>query len=148
MTATPFKAISFSPGEILTRAKLNQMTNNEQWLFENILQGQYNAHYIKRTSGLKLAAGIATFAVTTKGGRSVNVYFGSFFSVGCKPIVVGQAAGHGSGRLICAVTGPGANNNWPDHTGFRMWLSPDYGLALSLYRIYKTAYGNWIALGW
>ena len=148
MTATPYKAISFSPGEILTRTKLNQMTNNEQWLFENRIQGNYSAHGLKRTSGLKLASGVTTFATTTAGGRAVDVMFGSFFSVGCNPVVVANPCGHGTGRMYCVTTGPGSGTNFPNHVGFRIWMGIDTGVTISLQRIYATVYANWIALGW
>ena len=147
MTATPYKAISFSPGEILTRTKLNQMTNNEQWLYENRIQGKYSAHGLNRTAGVKMAAGIATFATTTTGGRAVAVNFGGFFSVGCNPIVVCTPTGGGSGRLHNAITSQ-SGTGFPNYQGFTIHMLPDYGLGPSTYRIYMTVYGAWIAIGW
>jgi hypothetical protein len=149
LAATPYKPISFSPNEFLTRAKLNAMTNNDQWLFENTIRGSYSAHNIRRSAGIKIAAGVATFAPTTTGGRWVPIYFGSFFSVGCRPVVVATPTGNGSGRLLCAVTSLNANASaFADHVGFAMWMTPDAGVTASLARIYRTVYGSWIAVGW
>lgn len=124
MATTPYKPTSWGLGEQLTREKLNQMTSNDQYLFENQPNAFYNAHGIKKTTGLKIMVGYTYL----KGGRSRHhesqVFFGNFFSVGCKPIVITTPIIQKQSRIHNCVRGlPGAY--WPDHRGFTAVIDTD-----------------------
>lgn len=124
MATTPYKPTSWSLGEQITREKLNQMTSNDQYLFENQPNAFYNAHGIKKTTGLKIMVGYTYL----KGGRSRHhesqVFFGNFFSVGCLPIVITTPIIQKQSRIHHCVRGlPGTY--WPDHRGFTAIIDTD-----------------------
>lgn len=124
MATTPYKPTSWSLGEQITREKLNQMTSNDQYLFENQPNAFYNAHGIKKTTGLKIMAGYTVI----RGGKSRHyereVYFGNFFSVGCKPIIVTGLVIQKQSRIHCILRGL-RGEYWPDHRGFTAVVDAD-----------------------
>lgn len=124
MATTPYKPTSWSVGEQITREKLNQMTANDQYIFENQPNAFYNAHGIKKTTGLKIMAGYVYIA----GGKAKHyqkaVYFGNFFSVGCKPIVVTGQVIQKQSRIHCIIRGL-TGEYWPDHRGFTAVVDSD-----------------------
>lgn len=124
MATTRYKPTSWSIGEQLAREKLNQMTSNDQYLFENQPNAFYNAHGIKKTTGLKIMAGYTVI----RGGKSRHyereVYFGNFFSVGCKPIIVTGLVIQKQSRIHCILRGL-RGEYWPDHRGFTAVVDTD-----------------------
>lgn len=124
MATTPYKPTSWSSGEQITREKLNQMCANEQWIFENQPNAFYNAHGIKKTSGLKIMAGYTSFGSNKARHIEKDVLFGNFFSVGCKPIVVLEPVILKQSRIHTAIRGI-SSEKYPDHRGFRCVLDAD-----------------------
>lgn len=116
MPATPYQPVSFN-GEMITTQKMNQMTNNDQWLFENTPRIRYNAAGITRDQSLKVMSGKTPFTISSIDYENVNVYFGSFFSAGCKPVVTAVVETTG-GWLRKFLTIRGANGGELDNTGF------------------------------
>lgn len=86
MAATPYKPVSWN-GEPITLLKLNQMASNDQFLFENTPRVRYFAGGITKDTGTKVLAGKTPFSANAAKAINVNVYFGSFFSSGCHPVV-------------------------------------------------------------
>lgn len=85
--AAPYKPVTFN-SESLSQAKLQQMANNMQWLFENNPRVRYlPPGGSPRDAGLKIMYGKAPFPIWASGVYDAFIYFGSFFSAGCKPIV-------------------------------------------------------------
>lgn len=146
MATTPYKPTSWSVGEQITREKLNQMTANDQWIFENQPNAFYNAHGIKKTSGLKIMGG----TVYVKAGKGkhyeVAAYFGNFFSVGCRPIVILTPVIQKQSRIHFAVRGL-AGDNYPDHRGFTAVVDSDELTAKRNYFHY-TINVQFLALGY
>lgn len=117
MATTPYKPTSWSVGEQITREKLNQMCANEQWIFENQPNVMFDAHGIKKNSGIKMYSGLISFGSNSTTHQEKQVYFGNFFAVGCKPIVLLTPIMQTQSRIMCMVRGlPG--EYWPDHRGF------------------------------
>src|SRR6478735_8015512 len=87
MSAQPYKPVTWGD-EPASKDKMQQMANNEQWLYGNSPRMLYAAASIKKTSGLKILAGTAWIPATSLYYANVPVYFGSFFSTGCSPVVV------------------------------------------------------------
>lgn len=140
MTARPYVPVSWGD-EPVYNDKLNQMCNNEQWLFENSPRMFYNSFGLKKTSGVKIMAGILTLPVGNRRIRSGLFYFGSFFSSGSRPIVVVGVNPH-SGGAEYSVTLRGVSNGSIDYRGFRgtiiSGLPSDPGIM----------YIHFIAAGW
>ena len=145
MAALPYKSVSWGV-EPISKDKLNQMANNDQWLFENTPRMMYNARGVKKTSGVKILAGIALAPASKTTVTSVAVYFGSFFSQGCTPVVVATPV-HASGRTRMHTIVKGIGTGYPDHRGVTLVVTADeYNSAVNNFP-YGMAF-NYIAVGW
>ena len=142
----PYKALMWSDNEGLDVDKLNAMTNNDQWLFENMPRTRYSAN-VTKDSGVKIL-GCRAYVPPTSGNYSVaTIYFGNMFSVGCNPLVVATASStNWQRRYICAVNGIGSQVV-PDYTGCMIGLSADE-LNPKVNTIAAPVYINVIAIGW
>lgn len=120
MAATPYRPISWTD-QSLTKEKLQQMANNGQWLFENSPRMRYNYQgSVIKDSGLKVIAGKTAYASTGRDWVDVPVYFGSFFSAACKPIVT--ATVESANRIDVKINGHDGVEI--DYRGFRghIWI--------------------------
>ena len=119
IAASPFKRISWQINEAITTTKTNAMANNDNWLYENMPRLQYWGA-VKRATGLKMLAGITYLnpAKTNKLGKTIT--FGSYFSAGCRPIIVTGTQGSNAMRAHCTFRG--ISNLNPDHLGFVVTL--------------------------
>lgn len=145
MTATPYVSVYWNDPDPMSTDKLNQMANNEQWLFENTPRVFYNASGATRSSGVKILAGMATIAASQTPNATGSVNFGTFFSTGCVPIITTGILSYPRGRITCAVRGIGTF--WPDNRGFEVRI----GSTEEIYandKIDATVYINYIAIGW
>lgn len=145
MAATPYVPVSFT-SEQVTQQKLQQMANNDQWLFENAAKIRYNAAGIVRDTQVKIIAGKSPYpAVPDQEATSINIYFGSFFSASCKPIVV-ATVDPTYGRKLCTINSlsDGAET---DYRGFRahIWAKET---AIVPDRLNYPGFVHWIAVGY
>lgn len=141
MTAKPYVPVTWGDEPVFTD-KLNQMTNNDQYLFENSPKMYYNSYNLKKTSGVRIMGGVLGLPATTTRYRSGTAYFGTFFSAGCRPIVVASVNPMGSG-VDFSLTLRGVDSVYIDYRGFRAHV----------YHIVQTkdaarSYIHWIAMGW
>src|ERR1044072_2933175 len=145
MVATPYKAVTWGD-EPIYKDKLKQMTNNEQWLFENSPVVNYNTYGIKRNAGLKIMAGIAVVPTSKTSSSTVTVNFGTFFSSGCKPVITTGIQPTGA-RSRIHVSIKGISGYYPDHRGMIVMAGMD---DLSAKNNVMTArvYVHFIAIGW
>lgn len=136
---TPFRPVNFGT-ESLTSDKLQQLANNTQYLFDNASKVRYKLGALERESGVKILTGKATLPPQTdRNYGRVDVYFGNFFTSGCRPIVV---AGVESGMVRVQVSIKGHGDGSIDHTGFRGYVSSDYYKTLD-----QSTVVAWIAVG-
>ena len=143
MAATPYRPLSWAPNEVMTEAKMDQIANNSQWLFENKPNVNYNAHGVRRVIGVKIMCGVTTIPYTLTGIQTVAAYFGNFFSVGCRPIVTTGVVSF-QRRMHIITNGFGVM--FPDHRGMEIvaeCYAPDGGR-----RIQNTFWVNWMAMGY
>jgi len=141
----PYKPVSWGE-EPMSVDKLNQMTNNDQWLFENTPRMKYAAYTLTKNSGLKILATYAYVPPNRNRGTTRGVYFGSFFSVGCQPIVVATpVATNSQRRFFVAVNGIG--RAVPDHTGAQITLQASE-LNPKNDKLGGAVYVHVIAIGW
>lgn len=144
MATTPYRPTSWSDTEPAHTAKLNQMSQNDQWLFENTPRMRYSAHGIQREQGLKIAAGIKMIVADQNNQHIVTVDFGSFFSSACYPVVV--VGGTINRQTVRCHTGARALSGLQiDNRGFEIIAAADN----APYSDYMTSnyYVPWIAMG-
>jgi hypothetical protein len=99
----------WSDNEALDVDKLNAMTNNDQWLFENMPRAKYSGN-VSKWDGVKILGTRAVVPANNRPANAATVYFGNTFSSGCQPIVVATAIPtNWQRRYHTVVTGIGKN---------------------------------------
>lgn len=147
MAAGPYKPVMFVDSEPLDRDKLNQMANNMQWLYENTPRIAYRAFGVNKSSGAKILAGAGSALYTLSSVTYATVYFGSFFSQGCQPIVTANVVQNRLGRTKYETAVRGIGRSQPDHRGFQFGISSDEPTAAKNHHPLSVPI-NWIAIGW
>jgi hypothetical protein len=122
MAATEYTPVSWSDNEPLLTEKMSAMTQNDQYLFENMPRVYYNAHGVKKATGTKIMTGFVAAPYTQNVYSSNTFNFGSFFSAGCRPVVVAGAP-HSWPRIRYLVAVRGIGTTFPDHRGFEIRVS-------------------------
>jgi hypothetical protein len=147
MAATPYKPVVFS-SESLSQAKLQQLANNQQWLFENTPRTRYVGNGLTRDSSIKMMSGKISHGTAQVDYLDVPVYFGSFFTAGCRPIVVATVEGYTYGLRHYTQT-RGLSNGEIDHTGFIAHVvSHELVNNTSTNWIKGTGWVHWTAVGY
>jgi hypothetical protein len=140
MTAKPYVPTSWGDEPIFTD-KLNQMTNNDQWLFENSPRMYYSGYGVKKPNGIKIMGSVLTLAGSKTKAQYGTYNFGTFFSSGCLPIVA-TSVNPQSGYAGFSLAIRGISSNVIDNRGFIATLYADAPFHPSV------AYIHFIALGW
>lgn len=143
MTATPYKSTGWSDDEAVYTDKLAQMANNDQWLYENTPQMNFTTYGIKKTSGLKIMAGIAILPVTSTAYSHTTYNFGTFFTSGCTPVIAYGLQRAGS-HFAFHVAMKGIDGWTPDHRGFYL----DGWCPIAGNTFFAPLYVHFIAVGW
>lgn len=121
---TVYKQVSWN-GEAISEAKLKQMVNNDQFLFENMPKVRYSVNGLVRDASLKMLVGKTPFPVrSTANFEYLTINFGSFFSQGSHPVVTAtvETTGGSMHRSKVVVQGFGGELN---HTGFTAIITDD-----------------------
>lgn len=144
MAATPYRAVSWQPNEVISEGKMDQLANNGQWLFENMPRARYTAHGVRRAEGVRIACGLCLVPAGTVPNYDREVYFGDFFSSGCMPIVTTAFV---SNQRRVWVTIAGLGRFHPDDRGFQVHVTmgsdnPEND------QLHKDAYVSWQAMGY
>lgn len=146
MAATAYKPVTWGE-EPTTTAKLNQMANNTQWVYENMPRMLFTAYGVKKTTGVKILSGVAIIPASGSTWSSINVSFGTFFTPGCKPVVV---TGHQptSAKWRFQITIQGLSERNIDHRGVKIAAGADY-YGTTVKNVCDVANTiHYIAVGW
>lgn len=147
MAVVAYKDLTWGANEQLETAKLNDMAANTRYLFERAPKLLFTAYGAKKDVGLKIMSGVATITATKSNARYINVPFGSFFTVGSKPVVVTGVHSPVQSGLIATFSGLSGVGYVPDHRGFQARVVARELSAKNNY-IIKNGYLNWIAMGY
>lgn len=147
MAVTQYKDTSWGANEAITTDKLNAMSSNTRYLFERAPKLLFTAYGAKKDTGIKIASGVATCVATKSSFRQIMIPFGSFFTTGCKPVVVTGMHATGQGGLVVVHSGMSGSAYTPDHRGFRATVSARE-FASKNNHILKTSYVHWMAMGY
>lgn len=142
--ATEFRDVNWGD-EVIDTGKLNQMANNERYVFERMPRLNYVAHGIQnKDTGVRMLTGIHTVPAIGDHQQTRTIYFGSYFSPGCRPVVQATYAGYNVIRTFMKIRGVGQTH--PDHRGF------EAGLIISEEvnnRVFQgVSYIHWLAVGY
>jgi hypothetical protein len=144
MAATPYKPVTWN-GEPITLLKLNQMANNDQFLFENTPRVRYSAMGLTRDTATKVLAGKTPYPVSQADWVRVQIPFSSFFTAGCKPVVVATVESAGDERRVVSTHGIAGWGTAIDNNGFEahVWSAGSGSPAIS-----QGGFINWTAVGY
>lgn len=146
MAVSSFKDVNWGANEYLATDKLNAMVSNTRYLFERAPKLYYNSYAIKKDTGIKIACGTATIAPGKAHYYTKTINFGSFFTVGSKPVIVTSVTSPSNRRMILSHWGVQGTGYVPDHRGFIV-CAATATLEKSHY-LSKQIYVNWIAMGY
>lgn len=145
MATTPFRIVSWQPNEILTHSKLNQFSDNQQWLYDNMPRARYMfTGGARRNEGVKILGGYCLIPATSEAESNQTVNFGEFFTPGCKPIIT---TGTLSIQRRMHITYDGIGTFMPDHRGFIIHVRTDAAYEKNNV-ISRNMYVGWQALGY
>jgi hypothetical protein len=118
-----FKAVNWTPNELLAEAKTDQMGDNADYLFTNTPRAIYTLPGgLRRAQGVKIASGRVLIAKDTKSdSASATVRFGNFFTALCDPIITTGIVSEGQAKIFCVINGIGQLQ--PDNTGFQVGVN-------------------------
>lgn len=146
MAATPYRPVSFDDRS-LSVEKLQQVQSNIQWLFENTPRMRYTHSQaaIIRDSGIKIIAGKTPYGGVELDFLDVSVYFGSFFSSACRPVVTASVESSGNQRRLVTLRGI---NGEIDYRGFIGHVSDQENHAvISWNPLRQGGWLHWTAVG-
>lgn len=118
-----FKAVNWTPNELLGETKTDQMGDNADYLFTNTPRSIYTLPGgLRRAQGVKIASGRVLIAKDPKSdSASATVRFGNFFTANCDPIITTGIVSSGQAKIFCVINGIGQLQ--PDNTGFQVGVN-------------------------
>lgn len=118
-----FRAVNWTPGEMISDPKADQMTENAQWLFENTPRAIYTLPGgLRRVEGVKVAAGRVVIGRRPKtDSANETVRFGNYFSPRCEPIITTGIVSEHQTKIFCTISGIGKLQ--PDSRGFEVGVN-------------------------
>jgi hypothetical protein len=144
MATSDYNPVSWN-GEPITTAKLNQMCNNTQWIFDRMPKIRYASNNINRENTIKVLAGWTPFPPdTTHDYVNVDISFGSYFTAGCHPVITATVeVSGGAWRKYVSIQGLGGQQT--DNTGFRAQVVSH---ETSVQNINQGGWIHWTAVGY
>lgn len=144
MSTSDYNPVSWN-GEPITTAKLNQMCNNTQWIFDRMPKIRYASNNINRETTIKVLAGWTPFPPdTTHDYVNVDISFGSYFTAGCHPVITATVeVSGGAWRKYVSIQGLGGQQT--DNTGFRAQVVSHEA---TVQNITQGGWIHWTAVGY
>lgn len=142
---TVFKAITWSPNELIGEPKMDTLVSNSEFLFYNTPRALYTLPGITRVEGVKLASGRGIITARAEDTAGLTISFGNFFSSGCEPIITTGIVAEGETAIFCVING--ISTATPDNTGFQVEVNVATTNA-AVDRFVRNVYINWMAMGY
>lgn len=112
-----FEIVDWSDGDITTE-KLDQLNENDQFLYDNTPDIHYEFDSIVKVEDIKIWAGYVVLPASGNSSTRKEVYFpNGFFSNGATPIINAQLIARSYARLFLDLRGLGGKTH-PNHQGF------------------------------
>lgn len=141
-----FSAINWTPNEQIGERKMDQMTDNAEWLYKFSPRAIYTLPGgLRRTEGVKIASGRVLITKRNSDSASAEVRFGNFFSSGCEPNITTGVVSVGQAKIFCVTNGIGTL--LPDSRGFQVGVN----IAADVKKrdkIMNSFYVTWSAMGY
>jgi hypothetical protein len=140
-----YKRLNWGTQEPILSSKLNDMVANDDYLFQNMINGYYDVLGITRDSGLSMRTGLVKGITSEDISYFASHYFSRPFIPGARPVVITSVMSADAMRMIVGVKGLD-DRAVPDHRGFMVHFSQfrDAGGATKFYGEY---YAGYVAIG-
>lgn len=112
-TYTP---MTWSNGDAVSIERMNTMAENDQYLYERVIESKHVWDGAETTAGIKILAMNARFPSVNAKLATIPISWNGFFSPGCNPIVNLTVGRRQRNRLWVSVKGP-SGENWPNSRG-------------------------------
>ena len=142
---TVFKAINWSPNELIGENKMDTLVSNAEFLFYNTPRALYTADTLRRVEGVKIASGRGVITARPEDTAGLTISFGNFFSSGCQPIITTGISANNEVAIFAVVNG--ISTELPDNTGFQVEVNVATTIAAND-RFVQSVYINWMAMGY
>jgi len=142
-----FRAINWTPNELLGESKTDQMADNAEWLFTHTPRAIYTLPGgLTRTEGVKIASGRVIIAKRMKSdSANANVKFGNFFTNNCEPNITTGIVSEHQTKIFATINGIGGSL-LPDNRGFSVGVNIAAGKKKD--KIAHSFYVTWQAMGY
>jgi hypothetical protein len=141
-----FKAVNWTPNEMIGERKTDQMAENVDWLYRNTPRAIYTLPGgLVRNEGVKIAAGRVIIGKKNKDTSSATVRFGNFFAARCEPIVTTGIVSDDQPRIFATISGIGQLQ--PDNRGFTVGVNIAAEKKAND-QINRSFYVTWQAMGY
>lgn len=146
MATSQYDPVEWTQGPVSLDG-LQQMSNNDQYMFDNMPKMLYSSAGLFRSSGLKISSGRTAYGTKAATWIDITTYFGNFFSVGCNPVVVTTVHSWHGLRKFTTVRGLG-NAESIDSRGFICQISSHENTTGPKADIITGGFLNWVAVGY
>lgn len=142
-----YRDVSWGDDEDIRSAKLNRMSQSIRYLKEQQVPIQYKAFTgVNKSEGLRIACGILHVPPAPGPYIIANVHFGTYFTVGCNPVVLNTLMIRDQRHVTLTMQGIGVGNSRPDHTGFTNVIQAIKDGQQNPFPLAMTI--HWMAIGW
>jgi hypothetical protein len=140
---TEFKPVSWQPNQLIEKVQMDQMSANDQYLYDNMPKMVYK-NPTRTETALKILAGVSTgLGPIAAQGAGVDVNYQGEFATGCFPVVTTGAIVLGSNECIGTAT------IYQIPTDSKMSLRFEIRQAVKAnQRIKSAVYIHWMAMGY
>lgn len=144
MATTPFRAVGWSPNELVGEDKMDQQSSNVNWLKDNTPRALYTASNTRRIEGVKIMSGRALIGADKSDSAKATVRFGNFFNSACEPNVTTGIVSSKQVKIFAVISGFGRLH--PDHNGFEVSVNiANEGKKFD--KITRSFFVTWQAMG-
>lgn len=141
MAATQYKAVTWSPNELISGDKMNQMSTNMDWLAQNTPRALYSVSGLKTQQGIKIIGGMTFLPASSKQSTvNASVMFSGFFSSNCMPIITTGTVSIHMRSIFVGIHG--LDGLKPDARGFVINAKSETK------NVPRSFYVSWQALGY
>jgi hypothetical protein len=142
MSVSEYAPVTWSDGDGMDTVKLQQMVDNTRILYENTPSMQINSHGVVKESGLRIFATTVQMPTSSENNVKKTIYFGNFFSPGCKPIVTIGFNVNVHKKMYANFNGL-SDTHWVDHRGMDIFCRSEMAVGFKF-----PTNVNVIAIGW
>lgn len=122
------------------------MASNIRYVMETTPKVSFDHEGVRRNRGIKLLFGSEIVQPANRWNQTREIYFGNYFSAGCKPVVIPTHYGLPQTGVNIAPKGLG-ETKLPDHRGFAVYMWAD-GWNRNQGKIVHPIHIGYVAAGW